>query len=278
MKTNSWLSKIKSIFLFQRKKAPSKQLIDLLDTPEENSVWWGSFLVDNQQSRYSKIGNIIVCIDNYNHEWQLDIYRESNLTQTKTKTLGTQLSTNEINLKPALPDRTLHAKLLSPLVIPPDGSITLYLSTPIWIRIEIGAKPIALDEIPTHILADTWWGKNTVEGELCYAANPMPSLRSDDLPQDPTHVMSMMFMHNQSRDRIFLQDIRLPLPFLSIFCDERNHLWTEQVNVIFDQITEPTTVITPTPPKELNNPTLISHPRIAVKPSFKHLFNYLRGQ
>ena len=279
MKTGTWWSNVKRFFYFPGKKPIAKKPIDLLEgSPDENSVWWGTFLVDNQQSRYSKVGNIILCIDNYNHEWQLDVYRENNLTQTKTKTLGTKITTNEINLKPMLPDRTLHTKLSSPLVIPPGGSLSLYIATPLWIRVEIGSPLVPLDEIPTHVLADTWSGKNTVEGELCYAAQPLPSLRLDDLPQDSTHAISFVSMHNQSRDRISLQEIRLPLPFLSIFCDEQNHLWTEQVNVIFDQTAEPSTVVTPTPPKEINNPILISQPRIPVKPSFKYLFNYLRGQ
>lgn len=290
----SWLEKAKKLFSFGRKKINSK-FEDVTDEFEEdNAPWWGSFVIDEEQSRFFKIGGIILCLDRYNREWNITSYREGDLppdvtTTTKPpagtpapiqpkkpyKTFSAQAS-NEMTLKPTLPDRALLSQLEHPFYIPVGETLSLYISSPLWIRIAAGSPAILLDEIPTEVLADTWFGKNTLEGELCYANESRCSPRLEELPRDTTRVISPIMVINQSRETLLLREIKIPLPELSVYCDAQNHLWTEQLNIYQEDYSSSETVVVKGPPKALKtlkDIQLIQPARFGYKPGLKNLFN-----
>jgi hypothetical protein len=284
----AWLEKAKKLFSFGRKKVNPK-FEDLADEHNENNIpWWGSFVVEEEQSRFFKIGGIILCLDRYNREWNITSYRGSDLPSDVTtnpsggtpaperpkkpyKTFAAQAS-NEITLKPTLPDRALLSQLDHPFYIPVGETLSLYISSPLWIKIAAGSPATLLDEIPTEILADTWFGKNTLEGELCYANESHCSPRLEDLPRDTTRVISPIMIVNQSRETVLLREIKIPLPELSIYCDAQNYLWTEQLNMYPEDYNSSETVVVKGPPKALKDIQLIQPARFGYKPGLKNLF------
>lgn len=279
----SWFKKVsKQLSLpFVHKKAPTLPL-DLMEISRDDTVpWWGHFLVADQQSRYTKIGPIILCIDYYNQEWKFairqdSIYQEKNALGQPMKIIGSYLPQNEIRLKPILADRNLLVRLSYPLCIPPAGNLNIYVSSPAWIRIEIGHPPLLLEDIPTLILADTWSGDNTLAGELCYAGNGPISINpksDEEISQDFTQVISPLLLQNFSKERVYVKELKIPLPFLSIYSDIQNHLWTEQILLSFENDQLPRTMITQGYPKNLENPSLLSSARIPVKARFKSFFS-----
>jgi hypothetical protein len=272
MSIYSWLTKINNSLPFPRKRI-KPALIDLSEiSTEENTPWWGHFLVAAEQSRYSKIGPIVLCIDHYNQEWKLAIRQNNQATENPNKILGSFLSQDEIKLKPILADRNMVVKLNCPLYIPTGGLLNLYVSTPAWIRIEIGTPPLLLDEVPTEILADTWSGENTLDGDLCYAGTSSAAPRLEDILQDTTHITTIIALQNFSRDRVYVHELIIPLPFLSVYSDSQNLLWTEQVQLSFENDALPRTVVTQGYPKFLENPSLLSQARVPIKARFKSLF------
>lgn len=264
---------LKKIFRFLptwQKKPAHLSLEDTTDqVAEEQVVWWGTFGVEEEQSRYFKIGSLVLCADRFNHKWHITTYREG---EKPFKTFAAQ-TTNEITLKPALPDRSLLSPLDRPFYIPTGETLLLYISSPLWIQIAAGSPPILLDEFATEILADTWFGKNTLEGELCYANQTYCSTALSDLPRDTTRVITPIYIENRSPETLLLQELKVPFPFLSIYSDSQNHLWTEQLNISQAAPNNIDTTVIKGPSKLLKNIQLISPPRLILKPGLKNLFS-----
>ena len=266
---NSWLIKIKNFLSFGQKKGSQKLIDTVADPTEELIEWWGSFIIEEEQSRFFKIGDIVLCLDRYDREWHITSYREG---EQPFKTFAAQAS-NEIVLKPTLPNRALLTKLDRPFYIPMGETLLIYISSPVWIRIEAGKPPILLDEIGTETLADTWFGRNTLEGELCYAGASYCSPRLDELPRHTTRVTSPIRIANRSKGTLVLNELKIPLTDLSIYTDSQNHLWTEQLNIYQEDQYSHETIVIKGPPKGLKNLKLISPARSGLKSGLKDLFS-----
>ncbi len=265
----SWLQRVKNLLPIRRKKMASRLAEITDDLTDEQIAWWGTFSVEEEQSRFFKIGNMVLCLDRYNHEWHITTYREG---EQPLKTFAAQAS-NEIILKPTLPNRSLLSRLDRAFYVPTGETLLLYTSTPVWIRIEAGNPPIILDEVTTETLPDTWSGKNTLEGELCYANKTLCSPRLEDLPRDITHVITPVSIENRSKETLLLQELKVPLPYLCVYSDLQNHLWTEPLNLYQEDLSHIEISVIKGPPQSLKVPQLISPARIGLKSGLKDLFS-----
>lgn len=262
--------------------AQSNRLPALLaDLDNEHTPWWGTFIIEEDQSHFWNIAKHIICLDRYNHEWHITHYADhpvdNDVAKTKPnmKTFASYGTHKSINLSPTLPDRTLLCQLERPLYIPAGEEILIYVSTPAWIKVEIGKQDIVLDEIATHVLSDTWCGKNTLEGELCYASRNHCSSRLEELPHGTTQVLTPITVINRSKTFLLLKAVRLPLPCLSIFSDGFNYLWTEQLSMCYEHDEYPQSTIIKGPHKALKDLTLLTTPRVGISSgvSFKKFLN-----
>jgi hypothetical protein len=261
----NWFKKLIHRFpLLGKKHRSAVDVIDLSD--EEYTAWWGSFLINEQQSRYLKVGSLVFCIDHYNQEWRISCHAEHSADKKTMSSFGVQTKQNEIILTPRLPDRPLIAAVDSPVFIPPGGELTLYASSPAWIRLDIGAtSKIQLTEIPTQVLSDTWDGSHLI-GELCYAGIKVP-LRFEDLDEDSTHIITPLSLINIDDTTWELNQIKLPLPQLSIYHDPQNRLWTETLLVTYED-SIPRIKILPNTNLKQKQLTLLSKPREITKRRF----------
>jgi hypothetical protein len=117
----------------------------------------------------------------------------------------------------------------TPFYIPANEHVTIYVSSPIWIKIEVGSRKTFLEEIPTMVLSDTWYGPNTREGELCYAS---PTFCRSDISEfkfRAHRVITPIVIFNSAKTPLLFERISIPLPFLSIYADVNGFLWTEEI-------------------------------------------------
>ncbi len=271
-----WIQSFKTSFKRLLKRLPTQSHaapIDLSQNPHaEPSAWWGTFLVGEEQSRFFKIGSIVLCLDRYNHEWRITIRLEGHKTPLRSFAAKTS---NHISLKPVLADRPLLSTLDQPFYIAQDDSLMLYLSVPLWISIEVGHPGILLDEIKTENLATTWSGRNTLEGELCYANRAQVFAQVDEqghVDIDTTHVIIPMVIANRSKSTLVLDTLKIPLPLLSIYVDANQCLWTEQLYFYQDEIDRPLgQPVLQGLPKTLKEPRLLSPARSVTKPTLRKL-------
>ena len=129
----------------------------------------------------------------------------------------------------ALADRAVVVYPEHPFYVPAGETITLYCSTPLWIRIEAGATRVKLMESAIERPSDTWVGPSTREGELCYATQTTARLDRNSLARHAHRAMTELRIRNAANDMLRLEKVNLSVPYLSIYSGHDGVLWTESV-------------------------------------------------
>jgi hypothetical protein len=212
------------------------------------TIWWGNFHVEEQNPRLWEIGPLQLQIKRNFSEWLISHYSNDD-TETHHISVGldkcAQFPTDKlltkrfifketnssIALMPILADRSQVSHAETPFYVAPNEHVTIYVSSPIWIRIETGNPKLPLMEIPSLRQSDTWHGRNTQEGELCYASRTFCRTNLDELPARSNRVISPIVIHNTAKLPLLIEQLSLPLPFLSIYADVHGNLWTEEIIV-----------------------------------------------
>ena len=208
--------------------------------------WWGQWsLPIGHQVRWS-LGPLTLWIQHLRHEWRLawrneeDVFAYEVAEQSPPEDLidqpnlqrycfGQDIET--VELKPSLADRPVVSKPEKPLYIASGEDVALYLSFPLWIRIEAGPSVRLLKELPTLRLSDTWFGPSTQEGGLCYASRNFGRVTLTEQLQRPHRILTAVRLSNHAPDPWCIERINVPFPNLSIYQDKAGVLWTEAITL-----------------------------------------------
>lgn len=139
-------------------------------------------------------------------------------------------TSHRLRLRPVLPDR--------PLVVEPEQSfhlvrgaeIRVYVRVPVRIQLEFsGRTDIALQEIPTVVLSDTWFG-DFMEGEIAYY-QPTTARREMRTELFASHlVVCPLQLTNPAPQDLEVKKIALRVAHLSIFGRDAE-LWADETRV-----------------------------------------------
>ena len=99
-----------------------------------------------------------------------------------------------------------------------------------------------LRELPSHRPSDTWFGKNTREGELCYATETRALLNLDHLPVLNRSAVTPVRICNHAPSPLLLERLKLPVPLLALYGDRRGRLWTQGVTLTRSEESDMATV------------------------------------
>lgn len=177
-----------------------------------------------------------------------------------------QQTESRIVLEPVLADRPIVSRPEHPLYVPTGESVTLYLSTPLWVRIELEESERQLQEVPSHRMSDTWLGASTLEGELCYATRTAGRLRLDQLPVRLHRAITPLYIRNRADDSLLLERVQLPAEHLSLYRTPDEYLWTNAVSMNRITGTEGASVtIEKGPPKDVRGAKRVQEPRKETK-------------
>jgi hypothetical protein len=132
-------------------------------------------------------------------------------------------------VRPALADRAVVVYPEDPFHVTAGESITLFCSTPLWIRVEIGASRLALLETAIERPPDTWIGPSTREGELCYATHTAARLDRAAVSRHPHRALTELRIRNAASDTLRLERVNLAVPYLSVYAGRDGGVWTESV-------------------------------------------------
>lgn len=173
---------------------------------------------------------------------------------------------SRIVLHPVLADRPVVSRPEHPLYVPSGEAVTLYLSTPLWIRIELEESGRQLQEVPTHRMSDTWLGASTLEGELCYATRTSGRLQLKHLPVRFHRAITPLRIENPAEESLFLERVQLPAEHLALYRTPDNYLWTNAVSMNRITETEGASVdIKKGPPKDVEGAKRVQEPRKETK-------------
>ncbi|WP_028491148.1 hypothetical protein [Thioalkalivibrio sp. ALE19] len=212
----------------------------------EDAGWWGPVELPPGTTGHWAIGPLDLWLKRCADEWDLWLARERDPEESgfrreiparepvpekpaeQRRFAGTPGGATA-TLAVALADRPVVSRPEAPFHVPAGGEVTLYVSTPAWVQLRLGET--RLHEFPAYPASDTWFGPNTVEGELCYASRTQARMTLEDVPERAHRVLTPLTVHNAARDTLLLERIKLPVPRLPVYADARGRLWTSAVRV-----------------------------------------------
>jgi len=197
--------------------------------------------VDPDQSYTFRIGSLCLWIRYIDGDWFLAQQQENDEDHSPSWSKTTKGPEPEhwkrfasgsegmVRAAPAMPDRPLLVRPEKPVVILPEKEALFFVSIPINVEIFVGGY--LLDQIPTEILSNSWFG-DTISGELCYATRTRALRNIDDEPPSPASAVCPVLIRNQTAESLPFQRFCLRTEFLGIYQGSRR-MWTNQVEVVF---------------------------------------------
>ena len=171
---------------------------------------------------------------------------------------------NEIQIKPRLANKNIVAKPYMPLFLPSQQTVTIYISTPVWLAIYQNKQTRPLIELPTFKLSDTWFGPKPHIGELCYASLFSGRINLNSLPQRASRVITPVTITNNGSDNLKLEKISIPCDYLAIYVNSDNELWTPTLSIVRETDQNKTRIsIDKTLHPKLHDAKRISEPRVS---------------
>jgi hypothetical protein len=184
-----------------------------------------------------------------------------------------------LRLVPLLADRPVVIRPRQAVFLPKGEATTMYLSSPLSLRIEVGNPGVLLREVPMLRLSDTWFGPSTREGELCYSGKTHARHTLAEVPRRAHRAITPLHIRNEAASPLPLDKISLPVPVLSVYGAADSSLWTETVTMIRGSDSDMAALrIEHGPPAYVGTVSLISAPRRAQgRGGLVRAFNVLFG-
>ena len=214
-----------------------------------------------------QLGLLYAKITRMPHEWQLEYCHGAEIEKTTflaysentVKRFITSGDNQTVLLQPKLADRAIVSQPLTPIELLPGTDITLYVSTTLWVGVSIGEQELL--ELPAARLSDTWFGPNTLTGELSYASTTRVRLDLSLLEHLPYKAITPIRIHNRGEINLQLARINVPITNLALYqCDDL--FWTSPMTISCDSGLERAHIdISSNPPPHINTAQLIAQPR-----------------
>ena len=209
--------------------------------------WWGVFELEPGQTKCWEIGPTTLWISRFEHEWRVAHHQLDDATLDRQQVgmaasadeiaegaaeyrFGFRDAGGELRIEPLLADRAVVIRPEVPFRVPSGEAVTLYVSTPLWLRLGVGASGPKLIELPSYRPSDTWFGASTIDGELCYASRTTGRLQLEDVLQRPHRALTPVRLDNRAQDALELDRLRLPVQYLDLY-DGPTTLWTQAVTL-----------------------------------------------
>jgi hypothetical protein len=222
---------------------------DMAEERSQTATWWNRYSLEIGQAGSGRIGPLSLALERREQEWRLYHQEETDADQalvdeafTLSSGLEQRFTTSErfvfrkttsfLELVPALADRPVVTRPLVPLTLPGGEETTIYVSSPLWVQINLNAAGNMVREIPIQRASDTWFGPSTREGELCYASQTRSFLSLDEVPQQSHRAITPIRIQNNADTPLLLERVSLPVPYLSLFVTDDGWLWTESVTLV----------------------------------------------
>jgi hypothetical protein len=213
---------------------------DLTDI-EDDSTWWGEYTIASGARLAFRAGGASVEIEHRDKEWR--VLRQSREEVARDARTGLTVfpeseerfvcsTTDKLTLTPALADRSVVGRPVTAFRILPGVTTTMYVSSPVWARVEVGAPGTMLCEFPLNRPSDTWFGPSTREGELCYSMRTSARLELSDIPARVDRAVTPLHIRNATDEPLHFERFSLPVPNLTLFESTRGQLWTQSIEIV----------------------------------------------
>jgi len=242
-------------------------------------VWWEPHDVEEGRGGSFHIGALQMWVAHLSGEWRIAIEYDADQSEEEVVTrcpesivdppeaaavhrFATGRADERLSLLPVLADRSIVARPEVPFSVLPDDEARFFISTSVWVCVNVGDPPSRLLEVPTIRASDTWFGATTRDGDICYASRTAARMRLANVVRRSSRAITSVVVRNRAEDALHLERIALPVPALSLFSDVAGHLWTEEVTVERDREGHVAQVkIERRPPRQVEKPERVAAAR-----------------
>ena len=134
-----------------------------------------------------------------------------------------------LELRPALADRPVIARPRSEVTIPGGNDTTVFIGTPIWVQLREENDRDLLAEFPAERLSLSWFGENTMNGEVCYSTKTSARMALENIPQLVDYALTEVRIRNRTPKPLRFTHIKLPVRSLAVYRGPDGHFVTESV-------------------------------------------------
>ena len=212
------------------------------------TAWWGEHRIEHGQAARVRVGPLILTAARLDNEWRLcrDSSGDSSdmshgvevpieppeLGRTaRASRFGCSNGSEKLELLPILPDRPVVTRPEQPITVPPHEQVTVYVGSPLWVRVSDAEHKQTLEELPAFRPSLTWFGPNTREGQLCYGTRTYGRLRLAEVVHYPHRVMTAVSINNGGDKPLLLERLLLPVQRFSVYATASGELWTESATL-----------------------------------------------
>ncbi len=145
-----------------------------MNDKSKSQAWWNRREVAVGEGLCFVIGPLALQLFRSRNSWRLWTTREpadeAQPSEARVETLTNMpgeegaerfvfgSSPSSLRLRPMLADRSVVIRARQSVFVPPGEETMLYLSSPVWISLDLGEPARSLREIPVSQLSDTWFG------------------------------------------------------------------------------------------------------------------------
>lgn len=216
----------------------------LPETPATLAPWWHPAGFENGECRQFTIGTLTIFAQRMADQWLLascELENKVDNFEVAQESLDSmpdhvkptryifRKAPTQLRLTPRSLDRPVVVKTDQPVQVPPGESITFFISAPVCVNIELPEQAIALQEIATLQLSDTWFGPSTQTGTLSYAARTHARNSRAEVPLRPHRAVTPVTINNQADTFLAITKLSIPVPFLAVYGADDGTLWTDPV-------------------------------------------------
>jgi hypothetical protein len=246
--------------------------------------WWGDYEVAANQTLRWQLGPTTLWITRGENEWRVasaggqhrlderlviaEPAEEPAGDDIEFTRFASHSDKRSLRLGPALPDLPVVVRPTQPFLVPTMEETTLYVSVPLWVRVYFDGREVELVDIPISRPSDTWFGPDTMTGELCYASRTSARVHLEHLPRRPHRAISAVRIQNHAPSVLLIERLKVPVPYLSLFASDNGHLWTEALTLESAKASEGTNVTLDDKPTQMAATQRVAGPRKKMSRGF----------
>lgn len=245
----------------------------------DKRIWWGDYAMSEGEALQWLIGPFRLQVERRALEWRVAHRQEGDVEadalevahpmgrdqMDESASLARYVfshTSERLRLAPMLADRPVVTRPLQPFHILPGETVTIYVSSPVWLRMDVGEANRSLLETPLQRPSDTWFGPSTQLGQLCYASQTHCRLYLDEMPIRPHRAVTPVCIRNRARNTLVLERLNLPVDYLALYGTPDGLLWTQGLTMHRESDLDLASVdIDKRPPEQAAGQPLLAPPR-----------------
>lgn len=266
------------------------------DLSSELKIFRSPFKLDESKVFYLRFGPLSVHLGHFHREWRVSWSTSNEYTDNSfqydqdykglipntfisEKRYTYSRDTNSfLKITPIMGDLPYVAKPSTPLMVLPGETVKIYMSTPLFLRLETENPYNLVEEIPALQSPKTWFGQSTTFGEICYSTRIKAVLDKKDLTYRPYRAISQLIIDNRGADSLHVEKLKVPSPYLAVFQNEQGEFITSVIQYIREPSGEIRTVDI-FDPQEGEELFYLAGPRLRVDPSLlAPITNFFSGR